>query len=543
MDDSDVYIGSFMFCRHGCEFCNECTTDHRLTNNYQILDQLSAAFPDLDEDQFMDRPAISYVLQNLATETKSSRHTERVFECKKHHKTDCETCFDWAKVAIDHMKGQTKTKSSKVIPISVSREDKLRLLHSMGVELSPTTRLPEDAIEKKFRSAIDASQTFSKHIEHPPFNPSSLPLWSKKSSSKTLLESVRRGNMEEAMANAHARSEGKENAWDLYENTFVDFRQTVMSLANGFDGGAKTAIAQDKDTTYAVCMRVVEVRTLPSGVPVMIILYARGARDAPVNDTIPWVQEVISTSRAKGMLQIVASPEEQKLLLSILNMNARRISSDYSPKRMRSEAPFTLSFLLPIAPLSQQDIGKLTNHSGCVVCGKKTASKCSRCLSAEYCGTDCQYSHWKEHKTMCNSLKGAEWVTVTFSTVPTDIRIANAMGQKMYLSYVNRRTSDMSNTQTIEFDPDNPIPPPPNIHGDNPFLVKIHKGGSMMIYDRTRSMEVYLCSDVDQEGYGKAMAQMSTGFSGLKIYRWAKRTGETTLSVCLNKAPPKDPLW
>ncbi|KAF9065036.1 hypothetical protein BDP27DRAFT_1332609 [Rhodocollybia butyracea] len=458
--DSNILIGSFMFCRHGY--------------------QLSVAFPDLDEDDFLDRPVISYVLQSLATETKSSRPTERIFECREHHTTDCQTCFDWAKVAIDHMKGQTKTKNSKVIPIS-----------------SPTTRLPEHAIEKKFRSAIDASQTFSKHIEHPPFNPSSLPLWSKKTSTKTLLDLFKRGNMEEAVANAHARSEGKENAWDLYENTFSDLRQTVMSLANGFDSGAKTAIVQDKDTSYAVCMRVVEVRTLPSGVPVMIIMYFRGARDAPANDTIAWAEEVLNASRVNQTrtLQIVASPEEQKLLLSVLNMNARRISSDYSPKRLGSEGPFRLSFLLPIAPLSQQDVGKLMNHSGCVVCGKKTASKCSRCLSAEYCGTDCQYSHWKEHKTMCNSLKGAEWVTVTFSTAPTDI---------------------------------------PNIHGDNPFLVKIQKGGSMMIYDRTRSMQVYLCSDVDQEGYGKAMAQMSTGFNGLKVYRWAKRTGEMTLS---------DPLW
>lgn len=120
-----------------------------------------------------------------------------------------------------------------------------------------------------------------------------------------------------------------------------------------------------------------------------MLLYCRGTRDTPASTTFRWVQDTLAQSKAKRMpvLNITASPEEQKLLLAILNLNARRLSSNYSPQRRQTEASFVLSFLLPIAPIGQQDLGRLTNHTGCVVCGKKTTSKCSQCLSVEYCGT------------------------------------------------------------------------------------------------------------------------------------------------------------
>lgn len=119
-------------------------------------------------------------------------------------------------------------------------------------------------------------------------------------------------------------------------------------------------------------------------VPVLVLLYGRGTRATPINTTIEWVQNVVSSRQP--MPQITATPQEQTLLLTLLAINSKRLSSDYKPKRTRYEKSFKVSFLIPVGPLSQQDVGKLTNTSGCAVCGKKTASKCSGCLSAEYCG-------------------------------------------------------------------------------------------------------------------------------------------------------------
>lgn len=144
---------------------------------------------------------------------------------------------------------------------------------------------------------------------------------------------------------------------------------------------------------------------------------------------------------------------------------------------------------------------------------------------------------------MCNSLKGGDWVDITFSMMSAEIRRCAAMGQKLYLFSANNMSSNITEDAKTTYDTDNPPPIPPNIHGDNPFLIKMQKGSSILIYDRQRSIEAYLCPDVDLNGYEKTMAQMHTGPRGLKVYRWAKRTGETRLSVCLNKGPAKDPLW
>ncbi|KAJ3982920.1 hypothetical protein F5890DRAFT_1463984 [Lentinula detonsa] len=555
--DEPVLAGSFIFCRaHGCEFCHECFSDHRFTNNFQIMDKLYAAFPALTEAYFMvwynksahDRPPISYVFDKAVART--SQHSRKLleYECKEHHALNCPTCFNWAAIAIENIKRQAKVKNSKVIPVDIPKEEKLKFLKSMGVDLSPATRLPNDTMERKFRCAIDASQSLTTLIAKAPFDPSNLPLWSKKTCKKSLLETVGRGNVKEGFANFQARLEGRSNAWDLYENPFMDVRQTIMGLANGLDNGAKTAIIQDKETAYAICIRVVEVYMLNDETPVMVILYCRGTRDSPAYETFDWVQQVITDGKSP-VLEGTATPEEQKLLLAVLNANARRLSSTYSVKRnpTGTEATFALSFLLPLGPINQRDIARLTHHTGCVVCGGKTVSICSQCLAMEYCGAECQRVHWKEHKPTCNSVQGGEWVEVTFSMYPTKMRLVAAKGNKVSMATWNnmsRPTMDNMRVRSYEDEP----PLPPNIHSQNLFLIKMQREiapgmPQIMIYDRTRSIEVYLCHDLDSKGHEKTMAQMHTGQMGLKIYRWAKRTSGDKLSVCLNKAPPKDPQW
>ncbi|KAJ3720026.1 hypothetical protein C8R42DRAFT_710715 [Lentinula raphanica] len=535
-----VGIGSFVFCgAHGCEFCNECFSDHRLTNNIQIMSKLHVAFPAFSEAQFMDRPPISYVFEKIVERTPRKSKGLLVYECQEHHTLDCSTCFDWAAIAVKNIKLQAKSKNSTVIPIDISREEKIELLRNMGVDLSPSTRLPQDALEKKFRSAIDASQSFSTLIPKPPFDPLTVSPWSKKTCKRPLLDLVRRGSMREMYAQLQANMQGKESAWDLYENPFMDIRQTMMTIADNLDQGYKTNLVQDKESKSAICIRVVEVRMINDDTPVMMVLYRRGTRDSPSFEIVKWVQQVMGAP----LRQIVATAEEQKLLLAILNANARRLSSTYSVKRHSSglESAFALSFLLPVGPINQYDMGKLTHSSGCVVCGKKTNSKCSRCRAMEYCGVECQRAHWSEHKPTCNSLQGGEWVEIIFSVNTPEMRRLAAKGQGRIVSWNNMSGPTKDNLKSRPYE-DDPVLPT-NIHSQNPFLIKMQRGPAILIYDRTRSIEVFLCPENDLNGYEKTMSQMHTGQMGLKIYRWAKRTGEDRLSVCLNRPPPKDPQW
>ncbi len=176
-----------------------------------------------------------------------------MYDCKEHKTADCPKCFNWAKRVVDMTKRQAKLKNPNVIRVNATREEKLRLLAGIGVELSPTTRLPEEALDRKIRSAIDASQLFAKVIDDPIVDPSSLPLWK---GPKSLMESVRRGSIAEAFAIHRAKAEGNLKAPELYVNPWMDVRQTLMSLANNVDQKQSCVIAQDAGNDYAICMRV-----------------------------------------------------------------------------------------------------------------------------------------------------------------------------------------------------------------------------------------------------------------------------------------------
>lgn len=88
----------------------------------------------------------------------------------------------------------------------------------------------------------------------------------------------------------------------------------------------------------------------------------------------------------QGGLNIHATPLEQKLLLKLLSMNGKALSPSYTPEKDAIEQHFRASFLLPLGPLSYQDIGKLNNDPGCVLCGQKALVRCRQCMSVVYCG-------------------------------------------------------------------------------------------------------------------------------------------------------------
>ena len=94
--------------------------------------------------------------------------------------------------------------------------------------------------------------------------------------------------------------------------------------------------------------------------------------------------------------------------------------------------------------------------------------------------------------------------------------------------------------------------PPSDIHADKVFMVKlqiaVNTGSgipkSILIYDRQKSFQVYLMANDDANAFGEAASAIkTTGWKGLKMYRWAKRTGDFQLSVCFDRAPEKDPQW
>ena len=93
---------------------------------------------------------------------------------------------------------------------------------------------------------------------------------------------------------------------------------------------------------------------------------------------------------------------------------------------------------------------------------------------------------------------------------------------------------------------------PPNDHGDNLFLIKMQVGlgaappQHMMLYDRKRSFQLFFHRAGDPalfEDFHGEMCGQRGGHGGLKMYRYAKRTGDWELSVCLDRAPTADVKW
>ncbi len=127
-----------------------------------------------------------------------------------------------------------------------TRQELLKALPAMDVSIPLSTKLSDEALEKRLRQALNASQVSSQLITKSPINIKSLHKWPLGSS---LYESVRRGNWQESMANYSSRMGGSSNteASALSGNAFMDLRQTILSLANSWDKGSRVAVMQDED--------------------------------------------------------------------------------------------------------------------------------------------------------------------------------------------------------------------------------------------------------------------------------------------------------
>ncbi|KAG7448862.1 uncharacterized protein BT62DRAFT_731197 [Guyanagaster necrorhizus] len=544
MSDGFV-LNRLMFCmEHGNELCNKCYCDHRMCNNMiaeSRMEGISGAAKRLVTDE--NRKPISDVFALGAVKSgEKDADGYTFYKCKIHDTIDCPDCFDWIKIIVAQSKKKDKGKVE-------DRSQILGLLKSMGIDLPPTLKLPDDALEKKLASALSAAQEIST-LGKFPINPSKLPRW--ENQPKSAFDAMQRTSMAEAVKNFNARTRGLPDPFALYSSAFLDARQTLRHLCRNLETGMDINVLQDKDHNEVICIRVLDIYKLNDTTPLISLIYETASISTPINTTIDFVQTVISKGRnggPPGLPQITCTPEEQALLRKLLFQNSQRLVSEYMPHKERYERTFKTSFLLPLGPLDQITIGKLSSNLGCEVCGEKTTSRCSQCQSVSYCGPTCQKAHWKDHKNFCRSLKGGNWIQFHFVTAMKDIN-----GKKLYTSYVNNQ--GRMNPTTVTPDDD---APPSNVHGDKPFLIKIQKPltrlpglaisedaivpPSLLIYDRQRSFRAHAIEVDNPQAYPMAIREVLMGQTKVKIYRWAKRVGDFELSVCLDRAPDPEPTW
>jgi len=250
-----ITIGDFCFCEeHGSEHCSKCFCDYRMVNNIQIEDSLQREFPRKTEEELLDRPPITTAFSLFLRTNRKDAEGEPIFECKLHKDAECNRgCMDWGQIVVTRMKGLAKSKNPGAVELC--REDKIGMLVSMGVEMSPSTRLPDSVIDKRLHTAINISQSIF-HIPEGPFDPVKLGLSTWKSASTdpgTVYEAIRRSDLNESWA---AMERGQDTAFPLYQNAFMDVRQTLMTLANNWDNGKAFAVLQDKADEHIIFLRL-----------------------------------------------------------------------------------------------------------------------------------------------------------------------------------------------------------------------------------------------------------------------------------------------
>ena len=164
---------------------------------------------------------------------------------------------------------------------------------------------------------------------------------------------------------------------------------------------------------------------------------------------------------------------------------------------------------------------------------------CTRNPSAH---TECQKADWPTHKQSCRSLKSGAWLTLPFITTPPELAGRVAVNANR-LSTEERRVQMPASGNSA---------PPPNIHGEKVFMVKIQISinpfamGSLLVYDRQRSFTVWVMESADWELFDVVRQEIQDPrgrYSGMKMYRWAKRVGDFELSVCLDREPKEDIKW
>ncbi len=127
---------------------------------------------------------------------------------------------------------------------SFTRQELLQALSVMDISILPKAKFPNGVLEKHLGQALNVSQMISKIVIRLPFNINALSEWP---SSSSYFKAVMQGDFQEA---------GIFSSNTLYLNTFIDLRQTVLTVAHGWDKRFKLFIMQKDTKKCAINIRV-----------------------------------------------------------------------------------------------------------------------------------------------------------------------------------------------------------------------------------------------------------------------------------------------
>lgn len=110
-------------------------------------------------------------------------------------------------------------------------------------------------------------------------------------------------------------------------------------------------------------------------------------------------------------------------------------------------------------------------------CGNERASKlCGKCQVARYCSVDCQRSHWKTHKHLCQ-LRSTSFQSVCYDEVEHRPSVVIPLGV-LYMEDENGPTFSVVSSAPGIVDRSKI---PSNVHGDREFYIKVQNSAPSLV--------------------------------------------------------------
>ncbi|KAJ3562630.1 hypothetical protein NP233_g9453 [Leucocoprinus birnbaumii] len=409
--------------------------------------------------------------------------------------------------------------STSGISSGLSREDLLFLLsHGMGLDILLNTKMSEINLEHRLRKALDISQRYSALFPDKPktrsegssadvlINPTDYPIWKK---GKPLGQAFSYGSPPEQL-------EGPPKFTDQPLRKIAD---VLRDIGRYEDQGnhISSIVAKDDDRYHGIMIKA-------------------GLTQAPsmLSVVLKSVQNYAGSNNSLcGMDKL-----EEGLLLFLLLNNQQHLSPNFKPPEGVRDDRFMDSFLLPVKSLNPTEMLKLSQRSGCVVCGKASTSACASCRAAQYCGKDCQRSNWKLHKSICLAISSGNWHTIKLTPaqmVPINDENCNDPRMKeLWPGFKKGQSITMNMYEKGEF-----FPIKIALEGSQKGA-KRKDAGNMLMNDVANTLVGELSKGSNPIAHLAALVAMG---NEPKIYRWATRIGEDQWNVCFDRGPEPAPTW
>ncbi|VDB84562.1 unnamed protein product [Peniophora sp. CBMAI 1063] len=532
-----IYVNGFYFCGHGLEVCNLCRVEARVANDEslrtdtpignsarktieEMMDVLDGITQGMARIEKTPRQSLSVMASALDTrrlafeDDGGTNYT--IWACKLHKDDNCRDCFDWRALIKTERKNAENQKQER-------RTGVLALLGVLGVHLSESAsaELSSDVLEKKLCSALSLCQSLSESALGW-LNMELLRAWNVKASLADAFQ-PRTATTRESASRRPRSKVSRATASLPVENTSNTLNEIVMRIARVYDNGHRLCVIQDVKRETDIRIRILSAHKYKE-VPIIFLSFS-------IKDG----QSSFAAERDIGMgdlMGVEMTIEEQTLLLRLLQLNSERLTGDLRSKMNVREHGYSASFLVPITSLSLDQVVELAGIPGCGMCGRL----CALCQSASYCGQEAQRSNWEEHLLSCKGVLEGTWTDVTFIHKPI------VHGQLGYASIFNLSSGKLATV-------DGSCASPSHVHGDKTFLAKIQRPAwitgpvdtlNMLVYDRSRTLHGLISARGNPEFWTAILCQMPFASAESKVYRYVKRTGDRTLSVCMDRQPSPD---